>query len=172
MNRPLMQSGIGDLERMFDSSPADPQTLEALEYELKFRSVPRAASLLSKVRRASSGAPLIPVPRQELLFEHKPSAPARQAPLPMTAIVREAGASSEEQPKSQLKVSVEDACKILKVTPNAPWNTIEQSRRAIVELSRPDYSVKISEEKRQALREDAYKANAAFSALLQARRAN
>jgi hypothetical protein len=172
MNRPLMQSGIGELERMFDSGPADPQILEALEYELKFHSVPRAASLLSKVQRASSGAPLIPVPSQEPLFDHEPSARARQASLPMTAIVREAGASSEELPKSQLKVSVEDACKILKVTPNAPWNTIEQSRRAIVELSRPDHLLKTTEEKRQALRENAYEANAAFSALLQARRAN
>lgn len=171
MNRPLMQNGIGELERMFESCQADPQTLEALEYELKFRSVPRAATLLSRVRRISNGAQAIPVPSQEPLFEHQLTPPARQDQFPIASPILEIAIPNQEQSQSRLKVSVEDACKILKVTPNTPWNTIELSRRDIVELSRPDRLAKVSEEKRLALIEEARKANAALEALLQSRRA-
>ena len=78
---------------------------------------------------------------------------------------------TKREPEPPLKVSVEDAYKNLKVAPNASWESIEQSRRTIVELTRPDRLEKLNEERRQALRLDALRVNAALDALLQERRA-
>lgn len=170
MTRPLMQNGIAELERMFESSQADPQMLEALEAELKLRSVPRATTLLAKVRRAISGAPIVPAASQEVLFEHRVAEPS-QGQLPIAMAAANSTPVAKKEPEPPLQVSVEDAYKILKISQNASWDSIEQSRRTIVELARPDRLEKLGEEKRQALRLDALKANAALNALLQARRA-
>ena len=170
MTRPLMQNGIAELERMFESCQADPQILEALESELKFRSVPRATTLLTKVRRAMNGAPILPTASQDALFENTASVP-RQIQLPIAITDSDSAAPTKREPEPPLKVSVEDAYKILKVAPSASWDSIEQSRRTIVELTRPDRLENLNEERRQALRLDALRANAALDALLQERRA-
>jgi DnaJ-domain-containing protein 1 len=171
VTRPLMQNGIAELERMFDSSQGEPQMLEALESELKFRSVPRATTLLNKVRQAINGAPVVPAASQEALFEDMLSPPARQTQVSIAMTASDSATPEKREPEPPLQVSVEDACKILKVAPNASWDSIEQSRRAIVELARPDRLERLGEEKRHAVRLHALKANAALNALLQARRA-
>jgi hypothetical protein len=164
-----MQSGIGDLERLFESNHADPQTLEALEYELKFRSVPRAASLLKKVRGAMNGTPIVPVASQKALFDHAPLVQTQETLSTKAALV--AAPVIEEAPMPRPQLSIEDACNILKVSAVASWDTIEQSRRAIVELTRPDRMAKLSDKNRHALRHDAQMANAALDALFEARKA-
>jgi DnaJ-domain-containing protein 1 len=68
-------------------------------------------------------------------------------------------------------LSIEDACRILKVSSNATWDTIENARRAIVEMARPDRLAKESSAKCETLRQEGRLANAAFHALLQMRRA-
>lgn len=171
MTRPLMQNGVAELERMFESSQADPKILAALESELKFRSVPRAATLLTKVRRAMNGAPILPTVRQDALFEHAVPVP-QQTQLPITISDSDGAAPTKsELGERSLQVSVEEACKILKIAPNASWDLIEQARRSIVELARPDRIEKLNEEKRRELRLNAAKANAALNALIEARKA-
>ena len=170
MTRPLMQNGIAELERMFESCHADPQILEALESELKFRSVPRATTLLTKVRRAMNGAPILPSASQDAQFESTLLVP-EQIQLRIAITDSDSAAPEIREPEPPLNVSVEDAYKILKVAPNASWDSIERSRRTIVELTRPDRLEKLNEERRQALRLDALRANAALDALLQDRRA-
>jgi hypothetical protein len=155
---------------MFESGQADPQILEVLESELKLRSVPRAASLLAGVRRAISGAPSLPAASQEVLFEHRLAKP-KQTQLPVSVEAANNAPVAKREPEPSMQVSIDDACKILKVPPNASWGSIEQSRRTIVELARPDRLGKSGEEKRQAPCFDALKANAALNALLRARRA-
>lgn len=170
MSRPLIQNGIGDLERLFQSSQGNAKTLESLEYELRFRSVPRATALLAKVRRAMNGAPVVPAPSQDVLFDHKPAMPVQTLlPTINTTPVPALIPAIEALPLPQL--SIEDACKFLKVSATASWDTIEKSRREIVGLTRPDLMAKLSEEQRQALRHDAMIANAAHNALFQARKA-
>lgn len=170
MTRPLMQNGITELERMFESSQADPQILEALEFELKFRSVPRAAALLNKVRRAMNGAPIFPTATPDALFEIV-SVP-QQVQLAITKDDPYGAAPAKSEPEPPLQISVADAYRILKVAPNASWDAIENARRAVVELARPDRLQGVDEDKRQAVRLDALNANAALNVLLQARRAH
>jgi len=171
VTRPLMQNGIAELERMFESSQSDPQILDALESELRFRSVPRAATLLNRVRKAMNGHPDAPAASQELLFGHDVSVPIQEAQFPTALPVQNTRESRKRETEPALIVSVDDACKILKVTANASWDSVEHSRRAIVELARPDRLEKFAEAKRKALQQDALEANAALKALFEARRA-
>jgi hypothetical protein len=54
MSRPLIQSRIRDLEEIFAASKDKRDVLEQLEYELRYRQVPRALALLELVQRAKS----------------------------------------------------------------------------------------------------------------------
>ena len=56
MARPLQQLGIAGLEDLFVKSEGGLQVLRDLEYELRHRQVPRARSLLVKVRAAIKSA--------------------------------------------------------------------------------------------------------------------
>ena len=57
MARPLQQLGIAGLEDLFVKSEGRLQVLRDLEYELRHRQVPRARSLLVKVRATIKSAP-------------------------------------------------------------------------------------------------------------------
>jgi len=117
-----------------------------------------------------NGAPILPTASQDALFENTVSVP-RQIELPIAITDSDSAAPTKRELEPPLKVSVDDAYKILKVAPNASWDSIEQSRRTVVELTRPDRLEKLNDERRQALRLDALRANAALDALLQERRA-
>ena len=52
MARPFQQLGIAELEGLFVKSESELQVLRDLEYELRHRQVPRARSLMVKVRAA------------------------------------------------------------------------------------------------------------------------
>jgi DnaJ-domain-containing protein 1 len=171
LSRPLMQNGISELERMFETGSADPRMLEALAHELSFRSVPRAATLLSKVRRAAAGTSGTLTPNQQALFEHRTSVGTQCSLLSPQSVQSKETVAESTEVQVQPSLSIEEACKVLKVSSNASWDTIEHARRAIVEMARPDRLAKENSANCQVLRQEACLANAALHTLLQMRRA-
>lgn len=63
-------------------------------------------------------------------------------------------------------MSADEACKVLEVTLGANWESIEESRREIVQKSHPDRVRSLPPEKRRALIERARRANHAIQVLL------
>lgn len=59
-------------------------------------------------------------------------------------------------------ISLSDAYKVLKATPGSSWESIELTRRQLVQLASP---VVASDEKRQQLQCDAEKINAAYKVI-------
>jgi DnaJ-domain-containing protein 1 len=162
MSRHLIQRRIDELEALFEAEQGDPDALRLLEAELAFRSVPRAATLLAKVKRVLGGGTVLPSPKQNTLFDHKTPV-AVQVPL------------LKETPKATAPpmptMTLEDALKVLKITAGTPWESVEMSRRQAVDRGHPDRLATLSEEKRSAVKEEARRANAAYLVLLQARSA-
>jgi DnaJ-domain-containing protein 1 len=160
MSRPLIQRRIDELEAMFEDEQVDPDALRLLEAELAFRSVPRATTLLAKVKRALGGGTVLPSAKQNDLFDHRTPV-AVQVPL------------LKEAPKATAPpmpaMTLEDALKVLKITSGASWEAVELSRREAVDRARPDRLTTLSEEKRSVLKEEARRSNAAYYVLLQAR---
>lgn len=66
-------------------------------------------------------------------------------------------------------VSLEDACKLLKVTMATPWQEVELVRRKLVLLSHPRHLVGMPQERQEAVRMEARRVNAAYAALSAAR---
>lgn len=190
MSRPLMQYGVGQLEEMFANGRTDPKVLKRLENELQFRQVPRAVSLLAEVQAAMQGAtpaaqpspPPVPrqiqpaAPQQPNLWEASapPTAsvaspkvlPLRQAPQLGTK--EPAEKSSSAQPPAQV-MPLEDAYKLLKATASSTWESIEQTRRQLVQLSSPGRLMALNPEKRSQALVEAKQINAAYAAISQAR---
>lgn len=191
MTRPLMQYGVGQLEAMFIKGKADPKVLNQLENELQHRQVPRAVALLADVqaamRRGASapqpvgvpappreGAPA-PVPKQPDLWE-RPATAHGVAPL-LTPTVRAAtpavqppGPPTAAKPSGTTPAMPLDvAYKVLNATPGSTWESIEQTRRALVQQSHPSRWKALSAEKRAQSLAEASRVNAAYAALSQAR---
>jgi hypothetical protein len=162
MSRPLIQKRIDELEAMFDAEQSDPDVLRLLENELAFRSVPRATTLLGKVKRVLAGGVVPPAPKQDELFAHKAHVAVQVPLLPN---------KPTPSPEPVISMTIDEALKVLKVTTGTGWETVEQSRRDAVERARPDKLTSLSEDKRRTVREDARRANAAYLVLLQARKA-
>jgi DnaJ-domain-containing protein 1 len=162
MSRPLIQRRIDELEAMFEAEQGNPGTLRLLEAELAFRSVPRATTLLAKVKRVLNGGTVLPSAKQSDLFDHRTPV-AVQVPL-LKETPKVAAAPMET-------MTLEDALKVLKVTSGASWEAVESSRRQAVDRARPDKLTPLSKEKRGVLKEEARRANAAYFVLLQARKA-
>ena len=193
MPRPLMQHGVGQLEEMFDSGKADPKVLKQLENELQYRQVPRAVALLAEVQAAMYGGaaaqqvPIVPalpparapapapVSQQPDLWGRSTS-PAIVA-VPPAAPVRavtpaikppEAPPVAAEAPASPPHMPLDEAYKVMKATPGATWESIEQTRRTLVQQSHPSRWKKLSAEKRAQTLTEARRVNAAYAALSQA----
>ena len=191
MARPLMQHGVGQLEEMFANGKVDPKVLKQLENELQYRQVPRAVSLLVEVQAAMYGGnaeqllPTVPVPPPA---RSTAPAPASQQPelwggsaaqpfVDPPAAVRTAApaVSTSEAPPVKTPASphpampLEDAYKVLKATPGATWESLEQTRRSLVQLSHPSRWKTLSTERRAQALADARRVNAAYAALSQAR---
>jgi DnaJ-domain-containing protein 1 len=66
-------------------------------------------------------------------------------------------------------ISTDEAYKVLKATPGATWEAIEQTRRQLVQLAHPETVSGLSPERRAQVQADAKRANAAYAVLLQAR---
>ena len=187
--RPLLRHTIGQLEEMFARQRPDDDALKVLEAELQFRHVPRAVSLLRRVKAALRGEGSLSLPEQPKLFEPV-SLPLRPVPEPIVILPMPEPNPSAVLPKPEVKPSnlaisaastpvpipevlqlaLDEACKVLHVTPGTPWAEIELSRSRIVQRAHPDAVERLSPEKRAAARAEAQRANAAYAALLEARR--
>jgi len=144
MYRPLMQRGIGDLEALFAKSKTDVEVLKQLKHELQYRQVPRAVALLADVQTAMNGA-----------------TSAKPGPIDTDA--------RKTQKDAVLSITVEDAYKLLKATSGSAWESIEQTRRQMVQPSHPARLKSMSLERRNQTLAEAKMVNAAYAALSQVR---
>lgn len=179
MARLLMQHGVGQLEELFAKSKADQRVLKQLEHELQYRQVPRAVALLAEVQAAMYGsapppapAPAVAPPPQPTPWD-SPSAPAIRPPasaIPPTATPVAARAAVEPAPTRPLTppapaMPLDDAYKLLKATPGATWESIEQTRRLLVQASHPEKLRNQPESKRAQALAEAGRINAAYAVL-------
>lgn len=79
----------------------------------------------------------------------RPPAPGKRAPVPA--------------------MSVDDACKLLKVSLGASWQEVELSRRKMVLLSHPRHVVGMLPERQEVVRNEARRVNAAYATISAAR---
>ncbi|MBV8033805.1 hypothetical protein [Roseateles sp.] len=66
-------------------------------------------------------------------------------------------------------MSLDDACKLLKVTLGSAWQEVELARRKMVLLSHPRHLVGMAPERQEAVRNEARRVNAAYALLSAAR---
>jgi hypothetical protein len=181
MDRSLIQLGIADLEALFAKSTADLRVLQQLEHELQHRKVSRAVSLLVDVRKHLSGLvrvvptsyvkPTVLAQSTRQLELHERSSTAApstaevgsQHPETRTATVsvRPVAPSQSSLPS----LGLEEACRILKVAPGSTWETIEHSRRELVDRAHPERLVLMNEQKRQRASDEAKRVNLAYATL-------
>lgn len=199
MARRLMQHGISDLEKLFSSVSGDAQALDNLAEELKHRHTSRAGALLAKVQRALQGAkpatsshapaksknaPATPSAKQQTLWaDDRKSVPqaaittsSARSEKPQTVItaVLAPQISAPSAPSSAPKVvsyamGVDEAYKVLKATPGSTWDSIEQTRRQLVQQAHPEKIASQVIERRAQVQAEAKRANIAYAVLLQAR---
>jgi hypothetical protein len=191
MDRPLMQHGVGQLAELFAKSKADHKLLKQLEHELRYRQVPRAVALLAEVQAAMYGS--APKPAAPIdIAAGTPAAAAAAAPQPSlwdmpqsvttppatapkaaaqpiaarpAAAPTEATAASRPAPAMPL----EDAYRLLKATPESTWESIEQTRRLLVQATHPVKLQSMLEGKRSQALTEARRVNDAYATLSEAR---
>lgn len=199
MPRPLMQHGVGQLEEMFGGCRGSLQVLRQLENELQYRQVPRALALLEKVQVAmaasgdvqikqTSRAPTVPpaTPRQPDLWGRAPVPEVVPVTLPPASSVVAAPPPLAPSPTPPIRpadtpvavrstappvptMPLEDAYKLLKATAGSTWESIEQTRRQLVEQAHPSRLKSCIPERRASALAEARRVNAAYAALSQAR---
>jgi DnaJ-domain-containing protein 1 len=181
MTRPLTRHGIDQLEEMFVKEQSDARVLKQLAQELPhMKKTPRAVALLTEVQNAiargtSTVSPTPAVPRtnpseppipQADLFS--PPAPPASKPKPPKAVE-----SAEPLPTPPPPLMpVEDAYKLLRATPTSTWESIEQTRRQLVQQASPSRTVGLIAEKRAQFQAAARRINAAYETLFQHRLKN
>ena len=170
MARPLQQLGIAGLEDLFVKSEGGLQVLRDLEYELRHRQVPRARSLLVKVRAAIKAVPTTEISVAAMphmpesaghvggdLFEAK-HVPRQEPKSEEVAKVKSPAWAAREIPV----ISLSDAYKTLKATPGSSWESIELTRRQLVQRASPAVAI---DDKRQQLQRDAENINSAYQVI-------
>jgi DnaJ-domain-containing protein 1 len=187
MSRPLMQHGIGQLEALFAGSKADLKVLKQLEHELQYRQVPRAVALLAEVQAAMyvpqpaaapapSRAPTSG-PQQSTLWERPAPAPSASV-LPQVVPTRptlptnrstEPPAPARPLQPATPAMPLEDAYRLLKATPGSTWESIEQTRRQLVQQSHPERLKSMSADRCAQALAEAKRVNAAYEALSRTR---
>lgn len=189
MARPLIQCGIGDLERTFAESSQDAKILRTLKQELGFRQVPRAVALLAKVNLAmktlapavdskAGKAPVIapadstdiPSTQNLDLFEE-----AVRAQDGIVAPQPEPGQSSTVKLKSAKRttdISAQAAYALLNANVSSTWESIEEKRQAIVQRASPELSSELASRQREQMMFEAEQANIAYAVLLRERSKN
>ena len=163
MSRPLMQRGIGQLEGMFAKGMAEPKVLKQLESELQYRQVPRAIALHAEVQAALYGA--TPAPASRPVPEPVPARPpaSQQSTLWERPAVPPAASESASPPVPT--TPLEDAYKLLKATAGSTWESIEQTRRQLVQQAHPGRLQSVRPDRRAQVLAEARRVNAAYSAL-------
>ena len=187
MPRPLMQHGVGRLEEMFGSSRGNLQVLRKLENELQYRQVPRALALLEKVQAAMAAIGDVPreppsrapttsphpaptPPKQPDLWDKAPAPRPPQVPRPAPPIrAADAPAATKPAAPPAPAMPIEDAYKLLKATAGSTWESIEQTRRQLVQQAHPTRVKSLSPDRRTQVTAEAKRVNAAYAALSQAR---
>jgi hypothetical protein len=193
MARPLMQRGVGQLEEMFAIGRSDPKVLKQLENELQYRQVPRAVALLAEVKAALDGgsaspkgptvlAPLPPIapgsapfPQQPNLWESPATPPfaAEHAHIPnrliTPAVKPQEAPAVVGAPASPHEMPLEVAYEVLRTKPGATWESIEETRRRLVQLAHPSLVASLSSEKKAQIRAEAAQVNRAYLRLSAAR---
>ena len=181
MSRPLMQKEVELLEDVFAPDKAYLNEPEPPESERKFRHVPKAVVLLTEVQAAvcpgtsvispitSASSRALTIARTyepAVLFEH-PLASAR-VPLQTPVVIHPRPASMAlvllNPPAQELLpiiISVDDACRLLNVTPGSTWESIEQARRSLVMSAHPSNVAMLSPNKRAKALAEAARVNAA-----------
>lgn len=177
--RPLMQTGIEVLETHFRGSKENAAELSRLEEELAHRTTQRAASLLHQVRLAKRRLPVRGETSSNWRSDVAPDlfdelAPPQPPPKPrdddvtIPTLIKRALPQVAPQlaatPKTDA-MSVEEACRILKVSASTTWEVIEQARRALVDRAHPDNLAGLSTERRNALQDESRRVNAAYRVL-------
>jgi hypothetical protein len=116
---------------------------------------------------------LAPTSQQSELWGSSASEPAVSAPEPVSTVAPEFKAPEPsprvKAPASAQSMPLEDAYKALRATPGATWESIEQTRRALVQQSHPSRWASLNAEKRAKAIEEAKQVNAAYAVLSQAR---
>ena len=182
MPRPLMQRGVGELEALFAKFKSEVKVLKQLEHELQYRQVSRAVALLGEVQAAISGAvpaapaiapaPPATAPHQAGLWE-RPAAPTASPFTASETQSRSAAQYGALKPSATAKaplpptpaMPLEDAYKLVRATAGSTWESIEQSRRQLVQQSSPLTTGSMSQDKRSQLLAQATRVNAAYAAL-------
>lgn len=187
-----MQLGVSQLEELFVKNKQDNQVLRQLESELQYRQVPRAIALLAEVQaelytRAAPPTPVIsgtPVPSPA-----PAPAPAVTAAPPSVgaapATVKMTGAGISENPargstvakaattapsaSDEPPMGLDEALKVLRAAPGSTWESIEQTRRQVVQLASPVATGELPPERRDLLLVAARRVNRAYATLLRAR---
>lgn len=186
MARPLMQHKIAQLEEMFARSKSETRVLKQLEDELQCRHVPRAVALLAQVQDAlrdvASATGAAPQPHEsrpvvmQLPSQRPGPAPSIGAPRPVTGATSPTpspspgshlGAAAKPEPQSRVapEMTVEEACRVLRATPGAAWESIEQARRQLVQQAIPARLAAMSAVERSKVQEAARRANEAYGVL-------
>lgn len=194
MSRPLLNRGIDHLEGLFAAGKSDIDKLRGLEQELQHRQTSRAVALLEKVRAAmplalagaaskDPSSPILSRAREPQAGEapthlwdgpesvsnasgtmslfSKPTAVKGHEATPVVPPVR--------FPPPAFAVPLEDAYKLLKATPATPWETIEETRRTLIQQWHPSRLEAMSVEKRSDALEEAKRINAAYASLSRSR---
>ena len=168
-------------------SASDAKVLKQLESELQYRQVPRAVALLAEVQAAMYGPKDVEVPaaatpptsqplpsRQPDLWTRLPPTPPPAIPPVVTPTVRApvaaraAAAVSSPAPattRAAPTMTIDDACKVLKTTASATWESIEQTRRLLVQSASPARTATVSAERRTQARAEARRVNEAHAVL-------
>lgn len=180
MRRPFMQLGVVDLEMLFAKSKADVKVLKQLEHELQYRQVPRAVALLAEVQAAMSEAQLVApatmppnstpalTPKQPSLWE-RPATPT-DAPHQAESVKAPAPPTTLKTPQAaQPFMPLDDAYKLLRATAGSTWESIEQTRRQLVQQSHPARLKAMSPEKQTQTLAEANRVNSAYLTLSQSR---
>jgi hypothetical protein len=190
MARPLMQHGVGQLEEIFARGMADTKVLKQLEQELQYRQVPRAVALLAEVQAAMYGGATTPqsaavpapppaarapapLPQPPGLGEHPATPPIATPPtvVPVRAVaptVRLPEPLPAARPPAPA-MPLDDAYKVLKTAPGTTWESIERTRRLLVQQSSPLRTSTMGVDKRARALAEARRINEAYMALFTGR---
>ena len=195
MFRPLLSKRITELEALYTTGKSDPKILKALENELQHRQVPRAVTLLANVRKALAGpsTEAAPTPTALPSGDQKSLRGDAATPNPPAAESiakpdqKETGAVSVSEPESEEEeqeassienfeeslalpplpdFTLEQAYKELKAGTGAAWESLEKTRRQVVQQSSPELLVPLQQGERVERIVAAQRANAAFRVIL------
>jgi hypothetical protein len=189
-----MHNTIAQLTERFAEVKSDAKKLKELAEELQHRRVPSAVALLGKVQKALKAPPAsgtaaarsadvpktVPTNQPDLWGESEGLSPQERAEpatpeskstrpgfAPKSSIdssIRANSAADKETTVPPL-LTVDEAYKLLKATPNSTWEAIEQNRRQLIQQSHPDRIALLSPERRMQLQDEARRVNAAYMAL-------